>query len=186
MQQMIVLITLISWLILSNQLSSSFTSGCSHGVFFTVWVLTACIPFLLNPLASAERKFRPALTLISHRRARGWVHLAPWQPTTNLTQKKVDQFWNSVNTSARQALMTHKTVIISSHLLTGVRARRVMVHLEKSGLDVRCRVFSIPFTPAKKAVMQLEILFRQWRWRSNFRDDWPVLVLQRKSSDREK
>ncbi|MBK0123569.1 hypothetical protein IAE30_07405 [Pantoea sp. S61] len=186
MQQMIVFITLTSWLVLSSLMSSSFTGGSRHGVFVTVWALLACIPFMLKPLARAERQFRPALTLISHRRTRGWVHLAPWQPTTNLTPEKVGQFWNSVNTSACQALQTHQTVIISSHLLTGIRARRVMAHLEKCGFDVRSRTYSIPFTPASKALMQLEILFRQWRWRTEFRSVWPVLVLKRKSSDAQK
>jgi len=114
------------------------------------------------------------------------VHLAPWQPTTDLTPARVCLFWQSVNASTCQALETHRTVIISSHLLTGIRARRLLAHTTEYGLTVRSRIYQIPFTPWKRALMQLEILFRQWRWRSVFRTTWPVLVLRRKSSGPEK
>lgn len=181
MQQFFVLFFFMIWLALCGTMSLSFTfQGTSTG-FYLVWGLLFCIPFLLRPLAWAERQFKPAMTLIRHRRSRAWVHLAPWQPTTDLTQERVHQFWQSVNASTLLALEKHHSVIISSHLLTGNRARRLLASIEGLGLTIHCRTYRIPFTPAMRSLMQLEILFRQWRWRMNFRKDWPVLVIRRKS-----
>lgn len=186
MQQAFVFSVLLLWIALSGAMSLSFTAGSPHITFYPVWALLFCLPFLLRPFARAERQFRPAMTLISHRRRRAWVHLAPWQPTTDLTPERVHQFWQSVNASTRQALEKHRTVIISSHLLTGIRARRVLLCIAESGITVHSRTYCTHFTPAKRALMQLEILFRQWRWRTDFRSDWPVLVLRRKSHEPEK
>lgn len=186
MQQSFVFSVLFLWLGLSGAMSLDFTAVITSTEFYIVWALLFCLPFLLRPLARAERQFRPAMTLISHRRNRAWVHLAPWQPTTNLTPECVCRFWQSVNASTCQALKKHRTVVISSHLLTVIRARRLLAYIEESGLTVHSRTYRIPFTPAKRALMQLEILFRQWRWRTNFRRDWPVLVIQRKYYEPEK
>lgn len=101
-------------------------------------------PFLLRPLAWAERQLRPAMTLIRHRRSRAWVHLAPWQPTTDLTPERVHQFWQSVMASTRQALEKHHIVIISSHLLTDMRAHRVLAYIAEGGLTVHHRTYRIP------------------------------------------
>ncbi|HDZ2453943.1 TPA: hypothetical protein RSR67_002760 [Klebsiella pneumoniae] len=186
MQQAFVFSVLLLWMGLSGAMSLSFTAGSTHIRFYLIWALLFCLPFLLRPFARAERQFRPAMTLVSHRRRRAWVHLAPWQPTTDLTSERVHQFWQSVNSSTRQALEKHRTVIISSHLLTGIRARRVLVCIAESGIAVHSRTYRTPFTPAKRALMQLEILFRQWRWRTDFRSDWSVLVLRSKSPEPEK
>ncbi len=105
----------------------------------------------------------------------------PWQPTTDLTPERVNHFWQSVNASTCLALEKHHTVIISSHLLTGNRARRLLACIEENGLTVQQRTYRIPFTPAMRALMQLEILFRQWRWRTDFRTYWPVLILRSKT-----
>lgn len=180
MQQTYVFSVLLLWLALSGAMGLSFSPDGTRGGFYLVWVLLFCLPFLLRPLAWAERQFWPSMTLISRRRRRAWVHLAPWQPTTNLTPARVRLFWQGVNESTLQALQKHRTVIISSHLLKGFRARRVLACIGESGLTVHSRTYLIPFTPAKRALMQLEILFRQWRWRMDFRRDWPVLVLRRK------
>ncbi|WP_414057518.1 hypothetical protein [Pantoea dispersa] len=186
MQQFFVLFFFMIWLALCGTMSLSFTlQGTSTGLYL-VWVLLFCLPFLLRPLAWAERQLRPAMTLIRRRRSRAWVHLAPWQPTTDLTPERVHQFWQSVKASTRQALEKHHIVIISSHLLTDIRAHRVLACIAEGGLIVQHRTYRIPFTPAMKALMQLEILFRQWRWRTDFRSDWPVLVLRRKSCGPEK
>lgn len=180
MQQFFVFFFFMIWLALCGTMSLSFTlPGTSTG-FYLVWVLLFCLPFLLRPLAWAERQLRPAMTLIRHRRSRAWVHLAPWQPTTDLTRERVQHFRQSVNASTRLALEKHQTVIISSHLLTGNRARQVLACIEENGLTVQKRSYRIPFTPAMKALMQLEILLRQWRWRKDFRTEWPVLVIRRK------
>jgi hypothetical protein len=181
MQQSFVFSFFMLWMTLSGAMSLSFTPDGTRTGFYLVWALLFILPFFLRPLAWAERQFRPAMTLILYRRKRAWVHLAPWQPTTDLTPARVCLFWQSVNASTCQALEKHRTVIISSHLLTGFRARRVLACIDESGLTVHSRTYRIPFTPAKRALMQLEILFRQWRWRTDFRRDWPVLVLRRKS-----
>nr|WP_310615766.1 hypothetical protein [Pantoea cypripedii] len=186
MQQTYVFYLLLLWLGLSGTMSLGFTTGSTCTGFYLVWALLFCLPFLLRPLAGAERHLRPAMTVISHRRNRAWVHLAPWQPTTNLTPARVCRFWQSVNASTCQALEKHRTVVISSHLLTAIRTRRLLAYIEENGLTVHSRTYCIPFTPAKRSLMQLEILFRQWRWRTNFRRDWPVLVIQRKYSEPEK
>jgi len=180
MQQLFVFSFFMLWMTLSGAMSLSFTLDSTRTGFYLVWALLFSLPFFLRPLAWAEQQFRPAMTLIRHRRKRAWVHLAPWQPTTDLTPARVCLFWQSVNASTCQALEKHRTVIISSHLLTGFRARRVLACIDESGLTVHSRTYLIPFTPAKRALMQLEILFRQWRWRTDFRRDWPVLVLRRK------
>ena len=181
MQQSFVFSFFMLWMTLSGAMSLSFTPDGTRTGFYLVWALLFILPFFLRPLAWAERQFRPAMTLILYRRKRAWVHLAPWQPTTDLTPARVCLFWKSVNASTCQALEKHRTVIISSHLLTGFRARRVLACIDESGLTVHSRTYRIPFTPAKRALLLVEILFRQWRWRTDFRRDWPVLVLRRKS-----
>jgi len=186
MQQSIVFSFFILWMILTGAMSLSFTLDGTRTWFYLVWALLFCLPFFLRPLAWTERQFRPSMTLIRHRRKRAWVHLAPWQPTTNLTPARVCLFWQSVNASTCQALEKHCTVIISSHLLTGFRAQRVLDCIKESGVIVHSRTYRIPFTPAKRALMQLEILFRQWRWRTDFRTTWPVMVICRKSYDVDK
>lgn len=185
MQQACVFSFFLIWLGLSAALGLEITGSVCSG-FYLVWVLLSGLPFLLRPLAWAERRFRPEMTLISQHGKRAWIHLAPWQPSTGLTPPRVCLFWQSVNASTCQALETYRTVIISSHLLTSKRALRVLAHTREYGLTVRSRIYQIPFTPWKKALMQLEILFRQWRWRSVFRTTWPVLVLRRKSSGPDK
>ncbi len=186
MQQFYVWSALIMWLGLSGAMSLFFPTNNACFGFYLVWVLLFCLPFLLRPVAWAERQFSPKMTLIRCRRHRAWVHLAPWQPTTNLTPERVYHFWQDVNVSTWQTLKKRQTVIISSHLLTAIRARRLLLFIVESGLTVQSRTYHIPFTPAKRALMQLEILFRQWRWRTYFRTDWPVLVLRQKSSVPEK
>jgi hypothetical protein len=186
MQQTMVFSFFMLWMALSGTMSLSFIPDGTRTGFYLVWGLLFCLPFFLRPLSWAERQFRPAMTITRHRRSRAWVHLAPWQPTTDLTPARVCLFWQSVNTSTCQALEKHRTVIISSHLLTGFRARRVLACIEENGLTVSRRTYRISFTPEKRALMQLEILFRQWRWRTNFRRDWPVLVLRRKSLNTDK
>ncbi|WP_168385859.1 hypothetical protein [Erwinia amylovora] len=180
MQQAIIVAFFIIWLGISGGVSVMYTSGT--GWLLLVWPLIFCIPFLLRPLGWIERQFRPNLSLVSRRKGRPYVHLSPWQPTVRLSAPQVRAFWSSVNQSTCEALQKNRTVVVSSHLLTANRAGRLQAHLAESGRHFRCRVFSVPFTPAAKAVMQLEILFRQWRWRSPSASDWPVMVIRNKSS----
>ncbi|UWS28906.1 hypothetical protein [Erwinia pyrifoliae] len=180
MQQAIIVAFFIIWLGISAGVSILYTSGT--GWLLLVWPLILSMPFLLRPLGWLERQFRPNLSLISRRKGRAYVHLSPWQPTVRLSAQQIRAFWSSVNRSTCEALQKNRTVIVSSHLLTTNRATRLKAHLAESGRHFRCRAFSVPFTPAARAVMQLEILFRQWRWRSPARKVWPVMVIRKKSS----
>ncbi|MEW5288539.1 hypothetical protein ABW286_04995 [Erwinia papayae] len=180
MQQRIVFFILFTWLTLCGAAGLVLTAG-DDAQFWLAWPLMSALPFLLRPLGIAERLVRPGLTLIGRRRGRVWVHLAPWQPTVGLKACQVNAFWQAVSVSTCAALRHNNTVIVSSHLLTTARLRRLQGELTGCGQPFRCRVFSVPFTPAARAVMQLEILFRQWRWRTAFRDAWPVMVICRSS-----
>ncbi|MCX8956979.1 hypothetical protein EHW66_09505 [Erwinia psidii] len=180
MQQRIVFFVLFIWLTLCGAACFALTAA-DDTQFWLAWPLMFALPFLLRPLGMAESLLRPGLTLVSRRRGRAWVHLAPWQPTVGLDAPKVSAFWQAVSVSTCVALRHHDTVIVSSHLLTKARIRRLLGELTDCGQPFRCRVFSVPFTPAARAVMQLEILFRQWRWRPAFREAWPVMVIRRKS-----
>lgn len=183
MQQRIVFFVLFSWLTLCGAASLTLTNG-DDVQFWLAWTLMSALPFLLRPLGVAERLLRPGLTLVSCRRGRACVHLAPWHPTVGLKAFRVNAFWQAVCVSTCVALRHNDTVIVSSHLLTTSRVRRLQGGLTDCGQPFRCRVFSVPFTPSARAVMQLEILFRQWRWRSAFRNAWPVMVIRRKSFSR--
>jgi hypothetical protein len=186
MQHFIVRTVLLSWMIFSALLARIYIADGSCAWLCFVWPLIFSLPFQLRILGIIERQFRPSLTLISNHRRRAWIHLSPLQPTVGLTAEPVRAFWRSVNTSTCQALNDHRTVIISSHLLTGHRLRRLLANLTENGYSVRYRVFRVPFTPTARAVMQLEILFRQWHWYSSFRKEWPVMVIRSKSSITEK
>lgn len=182
MRQTVVIAVLISWAALTGCVCRSIAPGHSPESVLLVWVLMMVSPFLLRPLAWAERRLRPQLTVVVRRRQRSWIHLAPWQRTVGLTPEEVTAFWSSLLASAEPELRKGRTTIISSHLLSGCRARRLLSHLRDNGLSIHSRQFSVPFTPRARAVMQLEILFRQWRWRIPARTRWPVMVLTLKSS----
>lgn len=119
------------------------------------------------------------------RRKRITVHLSPCQPTVGLTRERVSWFWSGVNEAAESALQEGKTVVIASHLLTPVRTARLRAYLTARGCSYCSRLTSVPFSDSARALMQLEILFRQWRWRCPSRSEWPVMLL-RKSSEPEK
>ncbi|EOS93134.1 hypothetical protein LU631_07050 [Erwinia tracheiphila] len=179
MQRRIVFFVLFTWLTLCGAACFALTAA-DDTQFWLAWPLMSALPFLLRPLGRAERLLRPGLTLVSRRRGRAWVHLAPWQPTVGLEAWQVSAFWQAISVSTCAALRHNDTVIVSSHLLTMARLRRLHGELTDSGQPFQCRVFSVPFTPSARTVMQMEILFRQWRWRSAFRDDWAVMVICRK------
>lgn len=181
MYQLIVFIILIIWLAISGIVSLCYTASAYSSWLFLSWPFIFSLPFYLRLLGCIERRFRPTLTLICHRRHRAWVHLAPWQPTVGLTADQVSLFWESVSTSTLQALENNRVVIISSHLLTPYRARRLIALIEERTSAFQYRAFNAPFTPAARALMQCEILFRQWRWRQLTHTDWPVLVIRNKS-----
>ncbi|MFP1767901.1 hypothetical protein ACLEDP_00650 [Lonsdalea quercina] len=181
MQQVFVFTLLIIWLMSPGILSLCYILNADSLWLFLMWPLIFSLPFSLRLAAGIERQFRPALTVLRHRRHRTWVHLAPWQPTVGLTPAQVSLFWESVTDSTCRALENNRSVIVSSHLLTPFRARRLIALIEERALPIRYRAFNADFTPMAKAVMQCEILCRQWRWRRLTHTDWPVLVIRHQS-----
>ncbi|REC91455.1 pili assembly chaperone [Pantoea ananatis] len=179
MQQRLVALYLLLWLALSGSISLVISSGCD--AFFFVWLLTALSPFLLRPLDWLTRQLLRKPCMLS-RRKRITVHLSSWQPTVGLTPERVRWFWSGVFEFAEEALAEGKTVVVASHLLTPARAARLRACLEARGWSYRSRLTSVPFRDSARALMQLEILFRQWRWRCPSRTRWPVMLL-RKSSE---
>ncbi|MGC0788749.1 pili assembly chaperone [Pantoea agglomerans] len=182
MQQRLVILTLFLWLALTLAFSLLTPAGpCSA---LTLWMLTAASPFMLRPLDWLTRQLLRKPCMLSSRK-RITVHLSPWQPTVGLTPERVSWFWSGVYEAAESALQEGKTIVIASHLLTPVRAARLRAYLTAQGWSYRSRLTSVPFRDAARALMQLEILFRQWRWRCPLRSEWPVMLL-RKSSEPEK
>lgn len=182
MQQRLIILILVLWLALT--LAFSLLTPAGPGDVLTLWMLTAASPFLLRPLDWLMRQLWRRPCLLS-RKKRITVHLSPWQPTVGLTPERVSWFWSGVYEAAESALQEGKSVVIASHLLTPVRAARLRAYLTAQGWSYRSRLTRVPFRDAARALMQLEILFRQWRWRCPSRSEWPVMLL-RKSSDAEK
>jgi len=162
MQQCLVALYLLLWLTLSGSISLFISSDSES--FIPVWLLTALSPFLLRPLDWLTRQLLRKPCMLS-RRKRITVHLSPWQPTVGLTPERVSWFWSGVSESAEAALAEGKTVVVASHLLTPVRAARLRAYLTARGWSYRSRQTRVPFRDSARALMQLEILFRQWRWR---------------------
>ena len=182
MQQRLVILTLSLWLALTLAFSLLTPAGpCSALI---VWMLTAASPFMLRPLDWLTRQLLRKPCMLS-RKKRITVHLSPWQPTVGLTPERVSWFWSGVFESAEAALAEGKTVVVASHLLTPVRAARLRAYLTARGWSYRSRQTHIPFRDSARALMQLEIMFRQWRWRCPSRNEWPVMLLK-KTSEPEK
>lgn len=182
MQQRLVILTLILWLTLT--LAFSLLTPAGPGGVLTLWMLTAASPFLFRPLDWITRQFFRSPCLLS-RKKRITVHLSPWQPTVGLTPERVIWFWSGVYVAAETALQEGKSVVIASHLLTPVRAARIRRYLSARGPTYHCRLTSVPFRDSARAMMQLEILLRQWRWHCPSRSEWPVMLLK-KTSEPEK
>jgi hypothetical protein len=161
------------------------TGGVPCSGFYLVWVLLSGLPFLLRPLAWAERRFRPKMTLISQHGKRAWVHLAlaaHHRPDavaclSVLAERERLNLSGTGNTPHRYHLIApadRYTCPQATGPHHGIWTHGPQPYLSDS------------FYSWKRALMQLEILFRQWRWRTDFRRDWPVLVLRRKSLNTEK
>jgi hypothetical protein len=137
--------------------------------FYLVWVLlSGLLP--AAPARMGRASFQAEDDADKPARKAGMGSPGPWQPTTDLTSR-VCLFWQNVNASTCQALETHRTVIISSHLLTGIRAAGYWP-TPRNMDSLSAAVLSDSFYSLERALMQLEILFRQWRWRTDFRRDF--------------
>lgn len=180
MQKVIFSAIVSAWLILSGVISRVITGGSRIDGLLLIWLLIALTPFLLRPLNGLQRCFNPSACMLRRHAHRTFVHLSPFQPTVGLSPARVEWFWQGVNHATAEALKSEQvSVVISSHLLTASRIRRFKAYLPLN--HCRTHVIHVPFTPLARAVMQLEILFAQWRWRVPSRTTWPVLIIRKKS-----
>ncbi len=184
MQRVVICGIILCWGLVSYGISALIT-GYQDGMVY-IWGLVLLSPFSLRAVNLVQRRLINRPCILSHHKhkSRTFVHLHPGQPTVSISSRRVVWFWNGVLDSVAEALRDNEnTVVIASHLLTSCRIKRIRRHL-RSGC-YRSHVVHVPFTPAARAVMQLEILLAQWRWRVPSRTIWPVLVI-RKSFNPEK
>lgn len=178
MQKVVVCGIILSWGLVSYGLSVLIT-GYQDGMVY-VWGLILVSPFSLRAANWMQRRLVNRPCILSHhkRKSRTFVHLSPDQPTVSITSERVVWFWEGVLDSMTEALRRNEnTVVIASHLLTPKRIKRIRKHLQPG--FYRTHVLHVPFTPGARAVMQLEILLSQWRWRVPSRTVWPVLVIRK-------
>lgn len=183
-QRLVVCGIILCWGLMSYGISALIT-GNQNGMI-CIWGLVLVSPFSLRAVNLAQRRFINQPCILSHhkRKSRTFVHLSPAQPTVSITSRRVVWFWNGVLDSVSEALRGNEnTVVVASHLLTSCRIKRIRESLQPG--CYRSHVMYVPFTPVARAVMQLEILLAQWRWRVPSRAVWPVLVI-RKSFNSEK
>lgn len=184
MQRVVVSGIILCWGLISYGLSTLIT-GYQDGTVY-IWELVLMSPFSLRVVNWIQRRLVNQPCILSHhsRKSRIFVHLSPNQPTVSISSGRVSWFWKGVLDSVAEALRGNKqTVVVASHLLTPYRIKRIRRHLQPG--CYRIHVMHVPFTPAARAVMQLEILLAQWRWRVPSRTVWSVLVI-RKSLNLEK
>lgn len=182
MQQTLVATVLIIWLTITGIMSKVSTDRADTGWFILLWLILFFIPFLMRPLGWLQRQFSKHPYLLSHRKGRIFIHISPWQPTIGLPRERVSWFWAGLFEATNRGLQKNSTVIVASHLLTSCRAQRLRFHLSENLYQSRSRIICVPFTAEARAVMQLEILFRQWQWRRPSRTIWRVLVIRSKTS----
>ena len=186
MQRLTLISISLSWICFCAILSFIIT-GCSHTVgTLVIWFILACTPFLLKAINSARSRLNNSACIQSpHKNGhRVFIHLSPWQTTVRLPQERVNWFWDGLFEALESALRSSKgSVVIASHLLTNQRARRVLAALPPG--KYQFRLTSVPFKPYARAILQLEVLFTQWRWIDVNRARWPILVIRKKSLNRD-
>ncbi|CAM7560690.1 pili assembly chaperone [Phytobacter diazotrophicus] len=146
----------------------------------------ACTPFLLKVINSVRTRLDNSACIQNHHKngKRIFIHLSPWQATVRLPPERVSWFWDGLFETLGNALRSSKgSVVIASHLLTNHRAQRIIATLPSG--EYQFRLTSVPFKPSARAILQLEVLFTQWRWIDVKRAKWPVLVIRIKSSNRD-
>jgi hypothetical protein len=180
MQRLVVSGIILCWGLVSYGLIALIT-GYQDGMVY-LWGLVLLSPFSLRVVNWMQRRLinQPCILSYHKRSSRIFVHLSPNQPTVSISSERVAWFWNGVLTSIEDALSGREnTIVIASHLLTSYRIKRIRRHLQIQAGHYRSHVIHVPFTPAARAVMQLEILLAQWRWRVPSRTLWPVLVIRK-------
>lgn len=178
MQRVIFCGIILCWSLVSYGLSTLIT-GYREGIII-IWLLILVSPFYLRAVHQLQRRLinRPCILNHHKHKSRMFLHLHPGQPTVGISSERVVWFWNGMLESVAKALRENdKNLVIASHLLTSCRIKRIRESLQPG--FYRSHVIYVPFTPAARAVMQLEILLAQWRWRVPSRTVWPVLVIQK-------
>jgi hypothetical protein len=186
MQRLTLISIVLTWISFCAILSFIITGpGHLTGTGIIGFIL-ACTPFLLKVINSARARLNNNACIQSpHKNGhRVFIHLSPWQTTVRLPQERVSWFWDGLFEALGSALRTSKgSVVIASHLLTNQRARRILAALPPG--KYQFRMTSVPFKPCARAILQLEVLFTQWRWIDVNRARWPVLVIRKKSLNRD-
>lgn len=186
MQRLTLISIALTWISFCAILSFIITGpGHLTGTGIIGFIL-ACTPFLLKVINSARARLNNNACIQSpHKNGhRIFIHLSPWQTTVRLPQERVSWFWDGLFEALGSALRTSKgSVVIASHLLTNRRARRILAALPPG--KNQFRLTSVPFKPHARAILQLEVLFTQWRWIDVNRARWPVLVIRKKSLNRD-
>lgn len=186
MQRLTLISIALAWICFCAVLSFIIT-GPGHLIGTGIIGFTlACTPFLLKAINSVRTRLNNNACIQSHHKngKRIFIHLSPWQATVGLPQERVSWFWDGLFEALGSALRDSKgSVVIASHLLTNHRAQRVLAALAPG--QYQCRLTSVPFNPTARAILQLEVLFTQWRWICINRARWPVLVIRKKSLKRD-
>lgn len=186
MQRLTLISIALSWICFCAILSLIIT-GCRQTVgTLVIWFILVCTPFFLKVINSARSRLNNNACIQSpHKNGhRVFIHLSPWQTTVRLPQERVSWFWDGLFEALGSALRSSKSsVVIASHLLTNQRTRRILAALPPG--KYRFRLTSVPFKPHARAILQLEVLFTQWRWIDVNRARWPVLVIRKKSLNRD-
>ncbi|WP_446919760.1 hypothetical protein [Klebsiella pneumoniae] len=187
MQRQLLLLIVFTWFILCAALSLLITGPGHLAGTACIWIVLVNVPFLLkginrlhcclNNRACIVRKHKEGRRLL--------IHLSPWQATVKLPAQRVTWFWDGLFETLGDALRaTESTVVISSHLLTRRRAKRILGALPPDRFH--CRLVDVPFTPFARAVLQLEILLTQWHRVNVSRVRWSILIIRKKSLNTDK
>lgn len=179
MQKIVFILLVVLWITLSVSLSSLITPSGHSFLFLWLIAFFMLLPFALKPVNMLCRFFyhSPCISVRHHRRIH--IHLSPLQKTVGISSSRLLWFRAGLIHCVTAALADKKySVILASHLLTPARCRWLVTQFPHE--YYRYRIRRVPFKPAARAIMQLEILISQWRWRSSFHHDWPVLVLRQR------
>lgn len=182
MQRLTLTSIALTWIVFCGILSFIITGPGNVTGTGIIWVILACTPCLLKGINSVHSRLNNNACIQSHHKNshRIFIHLSPWQATVRLPQERINWFWDGLFEALGSALRASKgSVVIASHLLTNHRAQRIIAALPPG--QYRFRLTSVPFKPTARAILQLEVLFKQWRWIDVNRTKWPVLVIRKKS-----
>lgn len=187
MQRQLLLLIVFTWFILCAALSLLITGPGHMAGTACIWIVLVNIPFLLKGINWLHCCLNTRACIVRRHKGgrRLLIHLSPCQATVKLPAERVTWFWDGLFETLGDALLaTEGTVVISSHLLTRHRVKRILATLPPERFH--CRLVDVPFTPFARAVLQLEVLLTQWHRVNVSRVRWPVLIIRKKSLNADK